>query len=226
MLRAQHAPAQVERTLHLLYPNGLAGLRIVDLGCLEGGFSVELARLGMDVTGVEVRPVNFENCMHIKQHVNLPNLKFVNDTAWNFSKYGPFDVVFCYGLLYHLDRPVEFLRLIGNNCKRALFLHTHFAADHPNPKFNLSAMCENEGMPGRWYAEHDGTPATREDAKWSSWENTKSFWLTKGALMQAITGAGFRHIFEQYDFLLPDIFKEMCEGYYAEENRGMFIAVR
>jgi len=30
--------------LRMLFPDGAAGKRVVDLGCLEGGYSVELAR--------------------------------------------------------------------------------------------------------------------------------------------------------------------------------------
>ena len=36
-------------------------LRVLDLGALEGGLSLEMAREGWDVTGVEGRASNFEN---------------------------------------------------------------------------------------------------------------------------------------------------------------------
>jgi hypothetical protein len=176
----------------------------------------------MEVTGVEVRPANFENCLHVKQRVDLPNLSFVNDTAWNFPRLGTFDVVLCYGLLYHFDRPAAFLRLVGENCRRALLLNTHFAGEPPSPKYKLSGLTENEGHPGRWYAEHDGTPRAREGSKWASWENTRSFWLTKLALVTAIEAAGFETVFEQYDFQPP----EARKAYYADEDRGMFVALK
>lgn len=55
---------------------------LADIGCLEGGFSVEFARMGLDVTGLEVRESNMSACNYVKSRVNLPNLKFVKDDAW------------------------------------------------------------------------------------------------------------------------------------------------
>jgi hypothetical protein len=159
--------------------------------------------------------------MYVKQHVNLPDLTFVQDTAWNLPKYGTFDVIFCYGLLYHLERPLAFLRLISGSCRRALFLQSHFA-DHPNQKFNLSEICENEGLPGRWYSEYGGADSTSKMAKWSSWENSKSFWLTKVSLMKAINEIGFSLFFEQYD----SVTEETRHRYYANENHGSFVAIK
>jgi hypothetical protein len=46
--------------LNLVFPDGLRGKRIADLGCLEGGYAVEFARLGMNATGIEVRDSNFQ----------------------------------------------------------------------------------------------------------------------------------------------------------------------
>src|SRR5438045_4466239 len=107
----EHHPhfAAAKRFLSVLLPDA-ARLRLADLGCLEGGYSVEFARLGFDVLGIEVRESNIEACNFVKQRTNLPNLRFVRDDAWNLQTYGPFDVIFCCGLFYHLDRPAEFLR--------------------------------------------------------------------------------------------------------------------
>ncbi len=51
------------RVLQLLYPSGLNGHSIADLGCLEGGYAIEFARLGMISTGIEVRESNIRNCL-------------------------------------------------------------------------------------------------------------------------------------------------------------------
>jgi hypothetical protein len=40
------------------------------LGCLEGGYSVELARLGFrEVVGIEVRKANFDKCRFVKERL-------------------------------------------------------------------------------------------------------------------------------------------------------------
>jgi 2-polyprenyl-3-methyl-5-hydroxy-6-metoxy-1,4-benzoquinol methylase len=85
--------------LQTAFPEGFAGKRIVDLGCLEGGYTVGFARAGFDALGIEVRQNNFENCQRVKAGTNLPNLTFAWDDVRNLGKYGVFDAIFCCGLL-------------------------------------------------------------------------------------------------------------------------------
>jgi 2-polyprenyl-3-methyl-5-hydroxy-6-metoxy-1,4-benzoquinol methylase len=40
-----------------------------------------------------------------KYHTDLLNLTFTYDDVHNLGNYGVFDVVFCCGVLYHLDAP-------------------------------------------------------------------------------------------------------------------------
>ncbi len=115
------------RLLRMLFGQELAGRRIADLGCLEGGYTVEFARAGMDALGVEVRQSNYENCAEVQRKIGLPNLRFVRDDVWNTPNYGTFDVIYCCGLLYHLDRPHEFLKMLGSIARTAVILNTHFA---------------------------------------------------------------------------------------------------
>ena len=150
-------------------------------------------------------------------------------------------VKICCGLLYHLDRPREFIRLASNSCKTICLYQTHFATEREINNFNLSALTENEGMKGRWYKEHTTNALSeREKMKWSSWENQNSFWLLREELVGAIHENGFGMVFEQYDCLLPPlskdflgisterstINKEMRTGYYATDNRCLFVGIR
>jgi SAM-dependent methyltransferase len=150
------------RLLQIVYPEDLKGRSIVDIGCLEGGFTTEFARLGMAATGIEVRESNYRNCLRIKAGTNLPELRFVRDDATNIGNYGPFDAVFICGLLYHLDRPRQFLADAARICRRVLFLETHVTHADRTPSvdiYKLSEVTENEGLRGRWYPEYgDLTP--------------------------------------------------------------------
>jgi 2-polyprenyl-3-methyl-5-hydroxy-6-metoxy-1,4-benzoquinol methylase len=38
------------------------GIRLADLGCLEGGYAVEFARMGFQVLGMDVRESNITTC--------------------------------------------------------------------------------------------------------------------------------------------------------------------
>ncbi len=171
------------RILNTVFPGDKKHLRLADLGCLEGGYAVEFARMGFQVLGIEVRDVNIAACNYVKSKTNLPNLEFAKDDAWNIAEYGTFDVLFCCGLLYHLDRPREFLETISAATKKLVILQTHFSTDaihssdviyrklqsltwagkllariangrtHRYDKFSLSPISENEGLAGRWYTE-------------------------------------------------------------------------
>jgi 2-polyprenyl-3-methyl-5-hydroxy-6-metoxy-1,4-benzoquinol methylase len=57
------------------------GIRVLDLGCLEGGYSVEFARLGYRTVGLDVRDVNIAACRSAQARVEVPDLEFVRDDA-------------------------------------------------------------------------------------------------------------------------------------------------
>ena len=118
------------RLLDTVFPGEKNHYRLADLGCLEGGFAVEFARMGFQVLGVEVREANIAACNYVKANTNLPNLEFVKDDARNIAKYGVFDVVFCKGLFYHLDKPKEFLNTLSAVTTKLLILQTHFSTDN------------------------------------------------------------------------------------------------
>lgn len=197
----------VLRTLKLVLPSdGRAkARRIIDLGCLEGGYTVEFARAGYEATGLEARKVNFSKCEYVAQNVDLDNLHFVLDDARNVSRYGTFDAVFCAGLLYHLDQPLSFLRQLRTATERVLILDTHVAMQR-RPKYwrkRLSRTTENEGVPGRWYDDYRAG-ISREDlegALEASYGNPRSFWVEKMHLINALREVGFSSIYEQFDCL-------------------------
>ena len=228
------------RVLDVVFPKDRSNIRLADLGCLEGGYAVEFARMGFDVLGLEVRASNIAACRYVKTNTNLPNLRFVQDDVWNIARYGSFDAIFCGGLLYHLDRPRQFLQTLAENTTRLLMVVTHFAVA-PGPdgadarsddtsagKFNLSSITENESLKGRWYVEFasDAAHAEREHAKWSSWDNRRSFWIQREYLIQAIQGVGFDLVMEQFDGLGADIGEAMTTGVYKTDSRGIFIGLK
>lgn len=215
------------RVLKLVYHDELREKSIADLGCLEGGYTVEFSRMGMNATGIEVRQNNFENCLLAHKELKFPNLTFAKNDVWNLNEYEKFDAIFCCGLLYHLDQPVKFIRLMAERARDVIIINTHYADEKESKIFKLSPMAENEGLPGRWYAEHDAnSESEREAFKWSSWLNKRSFWLTKAAILQTLQDCGFDMVFEQADWIQDGIRPSMEGGYYSTNNRGMFVGIR
>jgi len=241
------------RIIETVFPGDKSYLRLADLGCLEGGFSVEFARMGFQVLGVEVREANIAACNYVKAKTNLPNLEFIKDDARNIANYGFFDVVFCCGLLYHLDKPKEFLSTLSAVTTKLLILQTHFSTDtknkehprcsgiarkllarvkrhdpEPADRYNLSELTENETLRGRWYTEfaNDEAFSKRDSSRWASWDNRRSFWIQREYLLQAIHDVGFDLVMEQFDSLGPNIAENMLGGYYKAESRGTFIGTK
>jgi SAM-dependent methyltransferase len=210
----------------------LMGKSVADLGCLEGGYTAEFARHGMEALGIEVRESNLANCALVKEALGLDNLEFKQDDVWNLQNHGPFDAIFCSGLLYHLDNPAAFIRLMGERARRVCIIHTHFAREDDIEAFpSLSPLTTHEGFDGRWYHEHDAkTKEELESFKWTSWENKQSFWLTRAGIMQSLVDVGFAVAFEQFDWLHGwaghDIYDSMTSGYYKTHARGMFVGIR
>jgi SAM-dependent methyltransferase len=241
-----------KRMLDAAFPGDKRQVRIADLGCLEGGYTVEFARLGLQALGIDVRESNIEACRYVQSKVNLPNLDFVRDDVWNIAAHGNFDAVFCCGLFYHLDKPREFLNVLSKVTKRLLILQTHFSEAKDSPSFirprrfrravakllplrntgttthKLSLLSENEGLPGRWFAEFRTKRAflDRENRRWASWNNKQSFWIQREYLLQAIREAGFDVVLEQFDSLGPGIAFEMTEGSYRSSARSTFIGIK
>lgn len=225
---------QAKRIIEVLFPGDKSNIRLADLGCLEGGYSVEFARMGLNVLGLDVRESNLQACHHVQANTNLPNLDFVRDDVWNVHLYGKFDIIFCCGLLYHLDQPRKFLEMLAQTTNKLLIVQTHFALTDEmdelgsSSKFRLSDLTENESLKGRWFVEFasENDYKDREKYKWASWDNKKSFWVLKEHLLQTIHNVGFDLVLEQFDGLEPNIADSMMSGFHKLEARSTFIGIK
>ena len=133
-----------KRMLNLVFPEGLSGKRIADLGCLEGGYATGFARLGMNATGIEIRDSNFRNCLYVKSKVNLPSLTFIQDDVNNIDKHGTFDAIWACGIFYHLENPRSFMERAARACEKMILLETHFTYADRTPAAEFYKLSEGE----------------------------------------------------------------------------------
>jgi SAM-dependent methyltransferase len=217
-----------KRMLNLVFSDGLRGKSIADLGCLEGGYATGFARLGMNVTGIEVRDSNFRNCLYVQSNVNLPHLTFIKDDVENIQQHGIFDAIWASGIFYHLNHPRTFLEKVARVCRRVILIETHFThanQTHAVEQHRLSDLCEHDDVKGRWYQEYEQGSETRsEECKWSSWSNSSSFWIQKEYLLQAIKDVGFDIVLEQYDNM--ENILEGMNSYYNYHDRALFVGIK
>ena len=242
----------IMRSIDLLVPKvNRSSISIVDLGCRDGAYALGFAELGFVVTGIEARNTHIDVCNRIKEQSGLSNLTFVHDDVKNMDNYPPFDVVFCSGLLYHLDQPVSFLHQLGKQAKKMLIVNSHYALsedtfydsflhkwirrimrklglerldEYSRTDYGLSKLCLNEGHEGRWYPEYakNASEEKIEKSLLAAYSNYKSFWLTKYALLNVMREAGFEQVYEQYDHL-HDIERQ---PFLHKAHRGLFIGIK
>jgi 2-polyprenyl-3-methyl-5-hydroxy-6-metoxy-1,4-benzoquinol methylase len=186
---------------------GYAGRRVLDLGCLEGYFSVECALHGAEVLGIDAKEINLKKCEFVRSVLRVPSLSFALDDAMNVTRerYGSFDVVLALGLLYHLEDPVSFLANVARLCEGFLVLDTLVALEERPQQISgwepeLSAVREfsfgQRTYRGRHYREYQPGAGEEERAfsTTASYTNELSVWLTESALVDALRDAGFEQL--------------------------------
>ena len=188
------------RIKHLAFSLDLRGLRVLELGPYEGYWTILLEKVGVrENVAIEIRPENLAKCQRIKELHHLDRTTFVRQDIEKLADGretpaypGPFDLVFCLGLLYHLPEPARALRWMRTQAP-ALFLGTHYVepaeasrylphvlrpADYRDGDVIYNGMEYREG----------GT------ADPISGMSPTSFWPTEAGLIAMIRAAGYSRV--------------------------------
>lgn len=175
----------------------LAELRVLDLGCGEGLYAVEFAQQGAAALGVEGRAANFAKAEFARAALGLDRLSFVQGDVRDVTleRFGPFDVVLCSGLLYHLDAPAVFevLAQLRRLCTGVLIIDTRIALSGDRRE-----TWQGREYLGATYREH--APGASTDVKLAqlgaSLDNDESFWFTRRSVVNLLADLGFSSVFE------------------------------
>ncbi|HET9444967.1 MAG TPA: TIGR04290 family methyltransferase [Steroidobacteraceae bacterium] len=119
-------PAFKWRKLAAAVPADLHGWSVLDIGCNAGFYSLELARRGANVLGVDVEPLYLRQARWVAQHCGLQDrLQFMHadvyDLIWQRRK---FDLVWFTGVFYHLRYPLLALDLVRAVTGRLMMFQT------------------------------------------------------------------------------------------------------
>lgn len=110
----------------------------LDVGCGYGYFSKWLRGQGLAVTAIDGRPANVAEASR-----RYPDIEFktfdIEDPS--VTSLGPFDLVLCVGLLYHLENPFRAVRNLCALTRLYLVIETQIAP-HGSP---IALLCE-EGV--------------------------------------------------------------------------------
>jgi len=120
---------RLEKVFEIYKPKG--DEKVLDLGCGVGTFSLELAREGIEITGLDYSEESINICRRLAEDLDL-EAEFVlaDATSTGFAP-ASFDVVICADLVEHLYLEV-FKRLIGE-VKRVLKVGGKLIIWTPNP---------------------------------------------------------------------------------------------
>jgi SAM-dependent methyltransferase len=172
-------------------------LRILDLGCGEGVYAIEAGLRGAEVVAIDARTERMSEGAAIAARHGLDRVTFrqadVRDPS--LEAHGEFDVVYCLGLLYHLDSPdvFEVLQSAHGICGRLLLVDTLIAAV-PEAEVEFAGR----RYEGRRVREHDDAdpPEVRRGRLLRSIDNEFAFLLTRSALVRALSDVGFESVLE------------------------------
>ncbi|MDX6556448.1 MAG: hypothetical protein QOD86_2643 [Miltoncostaeaceae bacterium] len=188
---------RVLQIIHDTVSRPLSECRVLDLGCLDGLYSLELALHGARVLGIEAREANYRRALFVKDAYDLPNLEFLRDDVRNLSRarHGTFDIVLCSGILYHLPAPdvFQFLENVFDVAEREVIIDTHIALD-PTDSFTYDSRTYH----GLFHTEHEPTDeaAVIEARTLDSMDRRPSFFFTRPSLMNFLGKLGFSSTYE------------------------------
>jgi SAM-dependent methyltransferase len=179
--------------------------RILDIGCLEGYFSIECALHGADVLGLDGKLLNIKKCEFVRSVLGVQRATFVQSDAMKVRQesVGRYDVVLALGLLYHLDNPHAFLENIAGLCDGFVVIDTHVALTaQPETikngwrpelsdlrRFTFGGR-QYEGRLFREFPENT-TRDVKDVSPTASLDNELSVWLTEESLVQMLHDVGF-----------------------------------
>lgn len=79
---------------------------LLDLGCGQGRDSIELARLGFDVTGVDISCVGIQNMLEQAQKMKL-SIKGLVEDVYAFNTINQYDIILLDSMLHFYKNDVE-----------------------------------------------------------------------------------------------------------------------
>jgi SAM-dependent methyltransferase len=96
------------------------GRRVLEVGAGVGRLTGFFVERGCSVVATEARS---ENVAELRRRLPTVDAKEA-DVEESLQHLGSFDIVFCYGLLYHLDSPLRALRNMAEVCDDLLLIET------------------------------------------------------------------------------------------------------
>lgn len=164
-------------------------LRMLELGPLEAAHTYQFEREGIpEIVAVEANVEAFVKCLIVKNLLGLQKSKFLLGDFVEYLKTdnSRYDFIFCCGVLYHMQDPVQLIELMAARTDR-VFVWTHYHTDGFRPGL-VGKTVRRYGEAFRYYeipyaGRHLGT----------FWGGNKpsASWLSRDDVLRAFRLNGF-----------------------------------
>ena len=92
--------------------------KILDAGCGIGLYSLELAKRGYNITGIEIEKDKIETARTIARRAGI-NIKFLKDDLTNFKIKDKFDLIICSDVLEHIKEDKKVIKNLSKILKKS-----------------------------------------------------------------------------------------------------------
>lgn len=165
------------------------GIRCLDIACHEGWFATQVALRGArDVLGIDIRKEHIKKANVIKRLGNLSKIKFKRGNLYEIKpdRHGGYDLTFFLGILYHLDNPLEALRILRSMTKSLCVIESQVA--RPADKLECLWGADTALRKG------PGIAVVRSDKAHVEGERSVVLVPTLEALYEMLYAVGFDHL--------------------------------
>jgi len=107
-----------------IYAKSGAFKAALDVSCHEAYYTHVLANKFEHVTGIDKNESSLSKAKLITEALVKKNISFVHSAVENWKNEAPYDFVLCFGLLYHIENPVEMMRKLSALSKTAICIES------------------------------------------------------------------------------------------------------
>jgi tRNA (mo5U34)-methyltransferase len=96
----------------------------LDVACHEGFYSLVLAKHFETVTALDKNSASLDKARQISALLGGANIRFAHSSVEQWHEEDGADFVLCFGLLYHVENPIQIMRRLAALTKKALCIET------------------------------------------------------------------------------------------------------
>ena len=196
-------------------PNDLTGKSVLDVGAWNGCYSFECEKRGAQkVVAADLWNPDYTGFNDLKRYLNS-QVTYEQISVYDLSseQLGEFDIVFFFGVLYHLRHPLLALDRLRTVCKGELYLESHLVTNRLFLRtkrwlglfFPIVTICEFLNIPlWRYYKSRECHP--KDPSNW--------FGPNIPAVLEALESSGFH----------AELLATWSRDHKARNRRGAFRA--